>query len=77
MRQIDRTLAIMSIGLIVLSVICFLAVMIGSGNGADMQTGVWPAVGLIVMFAPIAAFLMLLSVVIMTFVRRARAGRGR
>lgn len=66
----------MSLGLLVLSVICFFAIMIGSANGADMQSGLWPTVGAVVWIAPPLAFLLLITVLIMTFVRRARANRG-
>lgn len=76
-RRIDRILAFMSLGLLVLSIVAFFAVMIGSSSGADMASGVWPTVGVVVYFAPILAFAMLLTVLIMTFVRKARAGRGR
>jgi hypothetical protein len=75
-RSIDRLLAFMSLGLLLLSVISFFAIMIGSSAGADMQTGVWPAVGVLVYFAPILAFAMLLTVLIMSLVRRSRAARG-
>ncbi|RLK47386.1 multidrug ABC transporter ATPase [Microbacterium telephonicum] len=76
-RRIDRILAFMSLGLLVLSIVAFLAIMIGSSSGADMASGMWPAVGVVVYFAPILAFAMLLTVLIMTFIRKARAGRGR
>ena len=75
-RRIDRILAFMSLGLLALSIVCFFAIMIGSGAGADMATGVWPAVGFTVYFAPPIAFVMLLTVLIMTLGRRARANRG-
>jgi FtsH-binding integral membrane protein len=75
-RRLDRILAFMSLGLLLLSVVCFFAIMIASSAGADFSTGVWPAVGLIVYIAPILAFVLLLVVLIMTFVRRARANRG-
>jgi hypothetical protein len=75
-RRLDRILAFMSLGLLLLSVACFFAIMIASSAGADFSTGVWPAVGLIVYIAPILAFVLLLVVLIMTFVRRARANRG-
>ncbi|MFG6491233.1 multidrug ABC transporter ATPase [Microbacterium sp. P03] len=75
-RRIDRILAFMSLGLLALSVLSFFAIMIGSSTGADMRTGVWPVVGVLVYFAPIIAFLLLLAVLIMSFVRRARANRG-
>ena len=75
-RRIDRILAFMSLGLLVLSIVSFFAIMIASSSGADMGTGIWPAVGLLVYVAPIIAFAMILAVLIMSFVRRARANRG-
>ncbi|MBW9111397.1 multidrug ABC transporter ATPase [Microbacterium trichothecenolyticum] len=75
-RRIDRILAFMSLGLLVLSIVSFFAIMIASASGADMSTGVWPIVGVLVYIAPIVAFALLLAVLIMSFVRRARANRG-
>ena len=75
-RRIDRILAFMSLGLIVLSIVCFFAIMIASGAGADFSTGVWPTIGILVYIAPILAFVLLLIVLISTFVRRARANRS-
>ena len=76
-RRIDRILAFMSLGLLVLSIVAFLSIMIGSSSGADMSAGAWPTVGVVVYFAPLLAFALLLTVLIMTFIRKARAGRGR
>jgi uncharacterized BrkB/YihY/UPF0761 family membrane protein len=76
-RRIDRILAIMSLGLLVLSLLCFVAIIVGSAARADFSTGLWPVVGIVVYVAPIIAFLLLLTVLIMTFVRRARGGKGR
>ena len=75
-RRIDRILAFMSMGLLLLSVICFFAIIIGSSSGANMGTGVWPAIGLLVYIAPPVAFVCLVAVLIMSFVRRARANKG-
>ncbi|MEV8266982.1 multidrug ABC transporter ATPase [Microbacterium sp. NPDC076911] len=75
-RKVDRILAFMSLGLIVLSILSFLAVMIGSSAGANMSTPLWNAVGIVVIVAPIIAFVLLLTVLISSFVRRARANRG-
>ncbi|GAA5032786.1 multidrug ABC transporter ATPase [Microbacterium fluvii] len=75
-RRIDRILAFMSLGLLALSVICFFAIMIGSSSGGDMKSGIWPVIGILVYFAPIVAFVLLLTVLIMSFVRRARANKG-
>ena len=75
-RRIDRILAFMSLGLLVLSIVSFFAIMIASASGADMRTGIWPIVGVLVYIAPIVAFALLLAVLIMSFVRRSRANRG-
>ncbi|WP_106816775.1 multidrug ABC transporter ATPase [Microbacterium timonense] len=75
-RRIDRILAFMSLGLLLLSIVSFFAIMISSAAGADMSTGIWPIVGVLVYIAPIVAFALLLTVLIMSFVRRARANRG-
>lgn len=76
-RRIDRILAFMSLGLLALSVVCFFAIIIGTPAGADMRTGVWPLIGLLVYVAPIVAFVLLLTVLIMSFARRGRANKGR
>jgi FtsH-binding integral membrane protein len=76
-RRIDRVLAFMSLGLMVLTVICFFAIMIGSATGTTMNTGIWPTVGILVYIAPIVAFGLLFAVLIMSFVRRSRANKGR
>ena len=79
-RRIDRVLAFMSLGLLLLSIICFVAIMIGSASGLthdDFGAGIWPAVGTTVYIAPIVAFLLLVTVLIMTFIRKARAGTRR
>lgn len=79
-RRLDRILAFMSLGLLVLSIACFFAIMIGSATGmaqADFGSGLWPVVSLIVWAAPIIAFVLLIAVLVMSFVRRARANKGR
>jgi uncharacterized BrkB/YihY/UPF0761 family membrane protein len=75
-RRIDRILAIMSLGLLVLSLACFVAIIIGSAVRVDFGQGLWPTIGTVVYIAPILAFLLLLAVLIMTFIRRSRAAKG-
>lgn len=79
-RRIDRILAFMSLGLLVLSIACFFAIIIGSSAGMeqeDFSGGLWPAVSAVVYIAPIAAFALMMTVLIMTFVRKSRANKGR
>jgi uncharacterized BrkB/YihY/UPF0761 family membrane protein len=75
-RRVDRILAFMSLGLLLLSIVCFFAIMIGSAAGVDFGSGVWPAIGVTVYIAPILAFVLLMTVLVMSLVRRARANRG-
>ncbi|MEV7694101.1 multidrug ABC transporter ATPase [Microbacterium sp. NPDC089189] len=76
-RRVDRVLAFMSLGLLLLSILSFLAIMIGTASGFDFTTGIGPLVGVVTYIAPILAFALMLTVLIMTFVRRARANRAR
>ena len=79
-RRIDRILAFMSLGLLVLAIVCFFAIISGTATGleqADFGSGAWPTVSAIVWIAPPVAFALLLTVLIMTFIRRSRANRGR
>ncbi|UUT35015.1 multidrug ABC transporter ATPase [Microbacterium elymi] len=76
-RRIDRMLSFTALGLLVLSVVCFFSIMIGSAMHASFDQGLWPTIGAIVYIAPIVAFLLILTVVIMSFVRRSRANKAR
>ncbi|MEN2740285.1 multidrug ABC transporter ATPase [Microbacterium sp. X-17] len=76
-RRIDRVLAFMSLGLLVLAIACFFAIIIGTTAGANFATGIWPLIGVVVYLAPIVAFLLLFTLLIMSFVRRSRANRSR
>ncbi|GAA3213204.1 multidrug ABC transporter ATPase [Microbacterium terregens] len=76
-RRLDRILAFMSLGLAVLSIGCFVAVIIARPAGVtDFTEGLWPVVALLPLIALPVAFLMIVALLIMTFVRRARANRG-
>src|SRR6478736_4545476 len=71
-RRIDRILAYMALGLTVLSIVCFFAVILAKPLGIkDFSEGLWP----LVVVLPIA-FVMIVVLLIMSFVRRSRAGRG-
>jgi FtsH-binding integral membrane protein len=74
-RRIDRVLAFMSLGLLILAIVCFFAIMIGTSAHVEFSTGIWPLIGVVVYLAPIVAFVLLFTLLIMSFVRRARANR--
>lgn len=75
-RRIDRILAFASLGVVVLSIGCFLSVMIATWAGVtDFSGGAWPVVFLVQLIGPIVAFLLLLTLLITSFARRGRASR--
>ena len=78
-RRIDRILAFMALGIAVLSVLCFFAIMISTAAGmqhADYAHGIWPVVAMLPMVGLPIAFLLILALLIMSFVRRGKAGRS-
>ncbi|WP_375386678.1 multidrug ABC transporter ATPase [uncultured Microbacterium sp.] len=76
-RRIDRYLAVTGLGLALVSVVCFFAVIAAQPLGVtDMSTGIWPVLVVFPLIALPIAFLMIVAVLIMSFVRRARANRG-
>ena len=81
MRRIDRVLAFMSLGIALLSIVCFVALIAGRAAGmtstADYQTGIWPAVAVLPLYGLPLAFVLILVLLVMSFVRRGKAGRRR
>jgi len=75
-RRIDRFLSFSALGLLVLSVVCFFTILIASATQTSFNPVLASTIGAIVFIAPIVAFLMILSVVIMSFVRRSRANKA-
>jgi hypothetical protein len=77
-RRIDRILAFMSLGLGIVSIVCFFVVILARPAGVtNFGEGIWPTIVVLPLIALPVAFLMMMAVLIMSFVRRARANRGR
>lgn len=78
-RRLDRILAYMAFGITLVSIAAFFAIMIGTATGMDREDfsgGIWPAVAIFPMIGLPIAFALILTLIIMTFVRRGRAGRA-
>lgn len=72
-RRIDRILAFSSITLVGLSILCFIAVMIGTTMKTDMTTPVWSIVSALLLYGlPIGVGLFFVLLVT-NMVRRTRA----
>lgn len=79
-HRAERVLAFMFVGIIGISILAFIAVMIGTlaGAGADdgFSQGVWPIVLTLPLFGLPIAFLLLIALLIVNGVRRTRASRA-
>jgi len=76
-RRIDRILAYMALGLTVVSIVCFFAVILAKPLGVtDLSAGLWPLVVVLPLIALPVAFVMIVVLLIMSFVRRSRANKG-
>ena len=76
-RRIDRILAYISLGLAVVAIGCFFAVIIARPAGVtDFSEGLWPLVVVFPLIALPTAFILIVVLLVMSFVRRARANRG-
>ncbi len=76
--RLDRILAFTALTLAALSVICFFAIIIGSATGMDQASfseGVWPVVAAIPLWGLPLAFVMIIALLVMSFVRKGRAAR--
>jgi hypothetical protein len=78
-RRIDRILAFTALGLAAASILCFFAIIIGTAVGMQQQdfgSGVWPLVAAVPYWGLPAAFVMIIVLLSMSFVRKGRASRS-
>ncbi|BDZ37549.1 multidrug ABC transporter ATPase [Microbacterium suwonense] len=76
--RIDRFLAYTALALAAASIICFFAIIIGTATGMDQASfgsGAWPFIAALPLFGLPLAFVMIIALLIITFVRRGRAGK--
>ncbi|KJL49463.1 hypothetical protein RS84_00175 [Microbacterium hydrocarbonoxydans] len=75
-RRVDRFLAFAALGLIAASILGFISIMIGTANGMDeaaFAEGVWPFVASILYWGPPLAFVLIITLLVMSFIRKGRA----
>lgn len=76
-RRVDRILAFISLGLAIVAIGCFFAVILARPLGVtDFTAGVWPLVVVFPLIALPISFILIVVLLVMSFVRRARANRG-
>jgi hypothetical protein len=74
-NRTERVLAYMILATIVVSIIAIFAALIGVGAGADASGGFWQVVVLLPSVGFPVAFALIITLVITSAVRRARAAR--
>lgn len=75
-RRLDRFLAFSALGIAAASVICFFAIIIGTAVGMDQAAfgeGVWPVIAAIPFYGLPLAFVMIILLLVMSFIRKGRA----
>ena len=79
-HRAERILASMFVAIVGLSILAFIAVISGTAAGAGandgFSQGIWPLVIMLPWFGLPLAFLLLIALLIVNGVRRARAGRA-
>lgn len=76
-RRIDRILAFTALGIAAASVMCFFAIIIGTASGMDQAAfgeGVWPVIAAIPYWGLPLAFVLIIVLLVMSFIRKGRAG---
>ena len=80
-HRAERVLAFMFVGIVGISILAFIAVMIGTLTGAGandgFSQGVWPIVLTLPLFGLPIAFILLIALIIVNGVRRAARLAGR
>lgn len=77
--RLERFLAFTALGLAAASVISFFAIIIGTAVGMDQAAfghGIWPFVAGLPMFGLPIAFLMIITLLVLSWVRKGRADAG-
>ncbi|GAA2947964.1 hypothetical protein GCM10010458_37060 [Microbacterium luteolum] len=75
-RRVDRLLAFSALGIAAASVICFFAIIIGTAVGMDQSAfgeGLWPLIAAIPFWGLPIAFVMIIALLVMSFIRKGRA----
>jgi hypothetical protein len=77
--RVERILAFMSLGIALLSIVCFFAIIIGTATGMtrdDFLTGIWPLVAVLPNIGLPLAFVLIITLLVITWVRRRRANQA-
>lgn len=77
-NRVERTLAYMVAGIIVLSLASFVALIIATAAGleaADFAQGIWPAIVVLPLIGLPIGFVLIIALLVVSAVRRGRAAK--
>lgn len=77
-NRVERVLAYMVAGIIVLSLAAFVALIIATGMGLereDFASGIWPAVTILPLIGLPIGFVLIIVLLVVSAVRRGRAAK--
>ncbi len=77
--RFERVLAVMLVAIVFLSILSFVAIIVGTATGlerGDFQNGLWPVISFLPLIGLPIAFLMVLTLLIVGFTRRGRENRS-
>ena len=75
-RRLDRIIAFSALGLAAASILCFFAIIIGTAVGMrreDYGAGAWPFIAAIPYWGLPVAFVLIITLLVMSFIRKGRA----
>ncbi|WP_091226310.1 multidrug ABC transporter ATPase [Microbacterium sp. 3J1] len=75
-RRVDRILAFGALGIAAASVVCFFAIIVGTAVGMqqeDFGGGAWPVIAAVPYWGLPLAFVMIIVLLAMSFIRKSRA----
>lgn len=78
-RPIDRFLGLGALIVLAISVLCFIAIIIGTASGMvqeDFNAGLWPIIGAVPTWGLPLGLAMIFTLLGMTFVRNGRAAKN-
>ena len=77
-NRVERVLAYMILGIVALSLICFVAIIVATATGMsreDFTEGLWPAVSVLPLFGLPLGMILIVVLLIVSIRRRGRAAK--
>jgi ABC-type dipeptide/oligopeptide/nickel transport system permease component len=77
-NRLERVLAYMILGIVALSLVCFIAIIVGTATGMtaeDFAEGLWPTVGVLPLVGLPLGMILIVVLLLVSIRRRGRAAK--